>query len=59
MPLFGDHGHRVRNGDLSFPDLRRLDSRRTESYTLVLVTFSIIFGLCALIFAVLRPPPAP
>jgi sugar phosphate permease len=29
---------------------------RTESYTLVLVTFSVIFGLCALIFAVLRPP---
>jgi MFS family permease len=29
---------------------------QTESYTLVLVTFSVIFGLCALIFAGLRPP---
>ena len=32
---------------------------QTESYTLVLVTFSIIFGLCALIFAVLGPPAPP
>jgi MFS family permease len=32
---------------------------RTESYTLVLVTFSIIFALCATVFAVLRPPAPP
>jgi len=29
---------------------------RTESYTLVLVTFSIIFAACAVFFAILRPP---
>jgi MFS family permease len=32
---------------------------RTESYTLVLVTFSIIFAVCAGFFAILRPPPLP
>jgi MFS family permease len=32
---------------------------QTESYTLVLVTFSIIFTICAIVFAVLRPPPPP
>jgi MFS family permease len=29
---------------------------RTDSYTLVLVTFSIIFAVCAVFFAILRPP---
>lgn len=32
---------------------------QTESYTLVLVTFSIIFALCAVFFAILRPPTSP
>ena len=32
---------------------------RTESYTLVLVTFSIIFAVCAVFFAILRPPLSP
>jgi MFS family permease len=32
---------------------------RTESYTLVLVTFSIIFAVCAVLFAILRPPTPP
>ncbi|MGE5253422.1 MAG: MFS transporter [Planctomycetaceae bacterium] len=32
---------------------------KTESYTLVLVTFSIIFTVCAVFFAILRPPTPP
>ena len=32
---------------------------RTESYTVVLVTFSLIFAVCAVFFAVLRPPAPP
>jgi sugar phosphate permease len=32
---------------------------RTESYTLVLVTFSIIFAVCAVFFAILHPPSSP
>jgi MFS transporter, OFA family, oxalate/formate antiporter len=32
---------------------------RTESYSLVLVTFSIIFTVCAVFFAILRPPTPP
>jgi MFS family permease len=32
---------------------------KTESYTLVLVTFSIIFTVCAAFFAILRPPTPP
>lgn len=32
---------------------------KTESYTLVLVTFSIIFTVCAVLFAILRPPTPP
>ena len=31
----------------------------TESYTIVLVTFSIIFTVCAVFFAILRPPAPP
>ncbi len=32
---------------------------KTESYTLVLVTFSVIFTVCAVFFAILRPPTPP
>jgi MFS family permease len=32
---------------------------RTESYTIVLVTFSIIFAVSAVFFAILRPPSMP
>jgi len=32
---------------------------KTESYTLVLVTFSFIFTVCAVFFAILRPPAPP
>jgi len=32
---------------------------KTESYTLVLVTFSFIFTVCAVFFAILRPPTPP
>jgi len=32
---------------------------KTESYTLVLVTFSIVFTVCAVFFAILRPPTPP
>jgi OFA family oxalate/formate antiporter-like MFS transporter len=32
---------------------------RTESYTLVLLTFSIVFTVCAVFFAILRPPIPP
>lgn len=32
---------------------------KTESYTLVLVTFSIVFTVCAVFFAILRPPAPP
>ncbi len=32
---------------------------QTESYTIVLVTFSIVFAVCAIFFAILRPPATP
>jgi MFS family permease len=32
---------------------------KTESYALVLVTFSFIFTVCAVLFAILRPPNPP
>jgi MFS family permease len=32
---------------------------KTESYTLVLVTFSVVLTVCAVFFAILRPPAPP